>query len=131
MVGFIIERSVIKMPFDFLDREARRQAERQMIVPALVWFASVLIGSSVIQGMNLNLFGIDPRIGGAYRSASAFVVILPIAVCSAGVIAYQRRAMLGGVELAFYWSAQCSPFLVWATSSRSRNRYPTTLAHTT
>jgi hypothetical protein len=46
-------------------------------------------------------------------SASALVVILLVAVCSATILAYRRRAVLGGVELALYWLG-CSTLITLA-----------------
>jgi hypothetical protein len=41
------------------------------------------------------------------------VVILLVAVCSATILAYRRRAVLGGVELALYWLG-CSTLITLA-----------------
>jgi hypothetical protein len=89
---------------------------------ALYWLGCVLAMAIVIYEwmtlwspeflLNIELmFGLEIKPSFELISASALVAILLVAVCSAAVLAYRRRAVLGGVELALYWLG-CST-LIW------------------
>jgi hypothetical protein len=91
---------------------------------ALYWLGCVLAMAIVtyewmLYSMSLSLwwfewFGSEARSPSfELTSASALVAILLVAVCSAAVLAYRRRAVLGGVELALYWLG-CSTLITLA-----------------
>jgi len=89
---------------------------------ALYWLGCVLAMAIVtyewiLHNMPLwwfEWFGVEARLPTVeLTSASALVPILLVTVCSAAVLAYRRRAVLGGVELALYWLG-CSTLILLA-----------------